>query len=648
MSGEAVKRALPRTGYPRRRAVTACEVCRERKKKWSVYSECLVNFWGSHLLKTDSDNIRPSCSFCQNTGARCKYRGRDESSFDPSCLAILNRLSALETLMRQHNCARLSAKSPTHSQPRLDGETPSSVNESFFGEPLPLLSSPSANLWELHTGADSKVRLDTVLQWPIFEEPLSSLRRHPFLTFKKEQDYTYLEDMFSVPSIEPSPVPYIHMGKFELERLVDRFFILVHVKNPILDRDVVKQYCCEYLKQGPEFDLQSCLILLICALASVAPDFLPSGALGPAHRQSRSQSTGEDLTMGRTYFMAAEQRLGMAMTQHNSLAVQCLCLAGIYHMYRVNPMAGRTMFHSAGYVMQVLASTGSNNPDESSRMGSSLYWACFKSERELFAEIPIAIPAIGRPSQIDSFPLPPRERFMTWGGSNDSWAQAEQDSWYFFLSEIAMRRIMDKVAEHVGNFFAKIDSCDPVSMQTVLAEYAPVALELERQAIAWREHLPPSIRFPDPPTPAGTEWILYTRQPFFRTVELIYRPFLFACVHGLDSEPLTCEFANKGLRYAQQYLQSCHPTHPHHGRALQMRNELKMVATLFSASRTGLQMPSGWYEDVRAVVRTLRYWEPAVSFLRSYIDVILALDDYFSGGDSKCTGSLAQDLQHGL
>ncbi|KAK3213477.1 hypothetical protein GRF29_28g49423 [Pseudopithomyces chartarum] len=417
--------------------------------------------------------------------------------------------------------------------------------------------------------------------------------------------------MFSVPSIEPSPVPYIHMGKFELERLVDRFFILVHVKNPILDRDVVKQYCCEYLKQGPEFDLQSCLILLICALASVAPDFLPSGALGPAHRQSRSQSTGEDLTMGRTYFMAAEQRLGMAMTQHNSLAVQCLCLAGIYHMYRVNPMAGRTMFHSAGYVMQVLASTGSNNPDESSRMGSSLYWACFKSERELFAEIPIAIPAIGRPSQIDSFPLPPRERFMTWGGSNDSWAQAEQDSWYFFLSEIAMRRIMDKVAEHVGNFFAKIDSCDPVSMQTVLAEYAPVALELERQAIAWREHLPPSIRFPDPPTPAGTEWILYTRQPFFRTVELIYRPFLFACVHGLDSEPLTCEFANKGLR-------------------------------------TGLQMPSGWYEDVRAVVRTLRYWEPAVSFLRSYIDVILALDDYFSGGDLKCTGSLAQDLQHGL
>jgi hypothetical protein len=149
--------------------------------------------------------------------------------------------------------------------------------------------------------------------------------------------------------------------------------------------------------------------------------------------------------------------------------------------------------------MQVLASTGSNNPDESSRMGSSLYWACFKSERELFAEIPIAIPAIGRPSQIDSFPLPPRERFMTWGGSNDSWAQAEQDSWYFFLSEIAMRRIMDKVAEHVGNFFAKINSCDPVSMQTVLAEYTPVAFELERQAIAWREHLPPAYGFPTRP-----------------------------------------------------------------------------------------------------------------------------------------------------
>ena len=602
-----------------------------------------------HLLRSNSDNIRPSCSFCQHVGARCEYRNRDESSFDPSSLAILNRLSTLETLMRQHNCARMSAKSPINAQPRLEGETPYSINESVFDDPPQPLSSPAANLWELHTGADSKVRLDTVLQWPIFEQPLAGLRRYPFLTFKKEQDYTYLEDMFSVSSIDSSSSPNSNIGARDLERLVDRFFILVHVKNPILDRDIVKQYCSTYLTHGPTHDLQSCLILLICALASVAPDLCPSGPLGPDHGQSRLWPTGgEDLTMGQSYFMAAEQRLGMAMTQHTSLAVQCLCLAGIYHMYRVNPMAGRTMFHSAGYVMQVLASTGPNNPDESSRMGSSLYWACFKSERELFAEIPIAIPAIGRPSQINSFPLPPKERFMTWGGHSDSWAQAEQDSWYFFLSEIAMRRIMDKVAEHVGSFFAKMNPSDPVSTQVLLIEFAPVALELERQALAWRGHLPPSIQFPDPPVPANTEWTLFNRQPFFRTLELINRPFLFACVHDIASEPLTREFTTKGLRYAQQYLQSCNPTHAHHGRLLQMRHELKMVAMMYSASQSGLQMPLGWYEDVRAVVRTYRYWEPAASFMRSYIDVVLALDNHFRGGGSECTGSLTQDVQNCL
>ena len=192
---------------------------------------------------TCSDNVRPSCTFCKGIGARCEYRSHNESSFDPSSLAILDRLSVLEALMREHNCTPTHA-SPMASRPVMAGTTPGSMNDLDHLYPQ-TLSTPSSSLWELHTGAESKVRLDTILQWPIFEEPLAKLPRSPFLTFKKEQDYTYLGDMFSTPVPPYDTFLNFPTDTSNVERLVDRFFILVHVKNPILDRDVVKLQCSQ-------------------------------------------------------------------------------------------------------------------------------------------------------------------------------------------------------------------------------------------------------------------------------------------------------------------------------------------------------------------------------------------------------------------
>ncbi|PSN67620.1 hypothetical protein BS50DRAFT_492831 [Corynespora cassiicola Philippines] len=500
----------------------------------------------------------------------------------------------------------------------------------------------------LHTGAESRVRTDTVLHWPIFEKTLSSLRRYSFLTFKKEEDYTYLPDMFqTTPQLSPVTPMSISTDPVEIERLINRFFALVHVKNPILDRQIVKQYYQEYCENGPAFNLRSCLILLVCALACASPEFHPSAPLGPNHGHSRSRPLGgENLDMAQSYFAEAEKCLGAAMTQHNSLAVQCMFLAGIYHMATVNPVAGHAMFHNAGYIMQMLASTGQNTLEESSQVGSSLYWACFKSERELFAEMPIAIPALGRPSQASSYPLPPQDRFMTWPNSPQIWAQAEEDSWYFFLSEIAMRRIVDEVAELVSNCLTNLfTNPSPTSVVTILDEYAPIAAEFERQALAWRDHLPSCLQFPDVPAPAPSEWMLVTRQPYYRTMELMHRPFTYACVHNLASSPIVLSLAEKGLLHAQQYLKACHPTHAHHGRAIQLRNELRMVAMLFAASGCGVNMPGGWYEDVKAVVRSLLYWEEAAPFVRSYLDVVVALDEYFKGAGGECTGDLRREME---
>src|SRR5690349_21194568 len=80
------KRPLPRgtAAYPRKRAVTACQVCRARRTK--------------------CDNKKPSCSFCERVGAKCISSSVDLSAFDPASLKILERLDHLEeTLALQHS-----------------------------------------------------------------------------------------------------------------------------------------------------------------------------------------------------------------------------------------------------------------------------------------------------------------------------------------------------------------------------------------------------------------------------------------------------------------------------------------------------------------------------------------------------------------
>src|ERR1700744_5815207 len=87
------KRRAPdvRISYPRKRAVTACQLCRSRKTK--------------------CDNQRPSCGTCVSLDVRCNYRDRtsnDLSTFDPASLAILDRLNtAIQLLQNQAHLPNL-------------------------------------------------------------------------------------------------------------------------------------------------------------------------------------------------------------------------------------------------------------------------------------------------------------------------------------------------------------------------------------------------------------------------------------------------------------------------------------------------------------------------------------------------------------
>ncbi|KAH6681338.1 hypothetical protein B0J14DRAFT_613334 [Halenospora varia] len=62
--------------YSRKRAVTACQVCRARRTK--------------------CDQKKPSCSFCESIGAECNSDPASQSTFDPASIAIIERLDHLQ------------------------------------------------------------------------------------------------------------------------------------------------------------------------------------------------------------------------------------------------------------------------------------------------------------------------------------------------------------------------------------------------------------------------------------------------------------------------------------------------------------------------------------------------------------------------
>ncbi|KAM5343914.1 hypothetical protein ACJ41O_012451 [Fusarium nematophilum] len=500
--------------------------------------------------------------------------------------------------------------------------------------------SPSSTqaIWRLNLDYNYRVGTDKLLQWPVFEDALSSLRQYSFLDFHGARAHTHLDDAFNraeSPSdslVKQQPPVHISTDKSDIEQLVDQFFTRVHVKNPILDRLTVEQYCLRYYEDGALFNLETCLVLIICALGAVATEF---DSRGPSHNGSPQQLARlESLRVANCYFSAAEKRLGAAATSFSTLAIQCLCLAGIYHMYTLKPMAALRMFHAAGSSLQVLVSTGSDSPEGTSQMNSSLFWACFKSEREILGELPITPPSLIEPCSSEGYPQPPQEGVM--GPGADNWTKAHQDSWYFFLSEIALRRIADKVAEVVIDH---IHPAQPAASQAAIEELIPVVVEFERQTQTWREHLPPNINFPDVPEPAATEWQHYSRGRYYRVLELMYRPFIFLAIHAASCSPITRELASKGLSYASKYLQHCHLTHRHHGLWLQLRNELRETCLLLASARSNLEMPDGWYSGVKKTLESFEYWRTEFPPCQSYLEVVLALDGYPDMRDAGGIGS---------
>lgn len=123
----------------------------------------------------------------------------------------------------------------------------------------------------------------------------------------------------------------------KIPSLIDSFLQNVHTKNPLLDAELLVKHGRRCAEHGVGWDALSCLVLLACALGTVAKPFgtsitqqpvLPRGTvdLAPSSASCSAHVYAKELQQAESCFALACRRLGSL--KHTLLGAQCYFFAG--------------------------------------------------------------------------------------------------------------------------------------------------------------------------------------------------------------------------------------------------------------------------------------------------------------------------------
>ncbi|KAH7086172.1 hypothetical protein FB567DRAFT_63529 [Paraphoma chrysanthemicola] len=558
------KRPAPRgtASYQRKRAVAACQTCRSRKTK--------------------CDNQRPACSFCERAGATCIYATQDLSAYDPASLAILDRLDQLEHNIKHHISSGPSTTSPLSSMSsHVNMLTPLALEHEHHAQANIIEDSHSAPDLDL-----LPITVEHVLSWPVFQG--------------RFDNHTRLIDLVKAsPSLErPASVNFdLEMGV--CDRLLEQCLEHVLSKNPIAQKDFLRSTMKNVCMNGPGWDAESCLVLLICALGSIA---------SPGASQA-------DWTMGRSYFAAAQRRIGMLIDSESLVAPQCYFLIGVYFMYNLRPLDAWRTFAQAVVCMQ---------PDSTRALPSGhysleecVYWSCWKSEVELRTNF--QIPSFGSIGNRypQHMPEPP---------ATDP---SHEPKWYYYLADISLRRLDMVMRETVANILG--NSVGTGSRHVELARVIPA---FEEQLRDWAGSMPNVFNVHN-----TEEMVLHSilQGRLLDCYDVLYIPFLEATLSmastTLDGAAVFDTYARKALDNCVQRVHENEnesaATIRHHGTWLLIRTWTRsalMVLATRAAGRMDL-LPERWQQPIIATTSVLNAYKNEAYDVADRLSLIRVLAD---------------------
>ncbi|KAL2846692.1 hypothetical protein BJY01DRAFT_247122 [Aspergillus pseudoustus] len=575
-----------RPSYPRKRAVQACHICRQKRIK--------------------CDNEHPTCGSCMRLGVQCIYRENDKSTFDPASITILQRLDTLEGLLR------------TVLPTGIPCDATVSVQSSAVG-PLNHLDSPSLERPNAGAGAGAgyHMNIETALAWPVFQQQGLEPRESLCALLQHRQS----------PSPELTHVPGLEFESSSAREMFHSFLRHVHTYNPVLEVAEIEQSIRTALFDGFRWDGRSCLLLLIFALGAI------SGAR-PGDTSSDFLRSDE-ARKAEQYFVAAQKRLGGLLCQSGVVEAQVFFYAGVYLMATLRPLEAWRMFVQALACCETFPSRQPPpaviHPDEATPQ-RSIYWTCFKSELELRLELNVSRSCALDLTYPAFFPTPPLG------------LKSEQEAvWYYYLAEIALRRLGNRILNHLYEETGRdrqtqLDATvDFEEQASGLLTSLPALLDLGAATLHQSPHDHDHDNEHDQHAPL--RFILNGH--LIDCYEMMYWPFVVDAIH--DTLPPDGVFHNAFVQFARKGFAVCVQRitqnergfyHRHHGTWLMLRSCTRSALVLIAGALRGLTalLPVDWMSSVEKVLHLLRYWKDEANDAADRLEVLEGLMEGLAAG----------------
>lgn len=376
---------------------------------------------------------------------------------------------------------------------------------------------------------------------------------------------------------------------------LDAFFRNVHILNPVLDEQQVRGRLTKFLLGGVGWDADSCLLLLVLANGACSSVFSDSATSNsPIWRNEQRWANAQAL------FDAAEKRKGILWRADYLTQARCHFYSGIFMMVLMQP------FDAWRYFLQGLA-TCQRLTDPSHRREArdhahiekqaeeSIYWSCWKSERELRFELDMPdFAPVGYDHPV-MFPTLPEVT-----------DQDELRMWYFYLAEISLWRsemiARKSMAESVNH---EPDDSDSLAQRVE---------DLDMSLVSWHASLPDAIRL-DATSEVDTRDVLQfvLRGRLTYNYEILTWPFLETLLlFGQHQSTRATELAARGVRVHYDRLSINRPGmyHLHHGTWLMCRSSARSACVLLAVARSTSAdlLPADWLQLVSNTVDMLEYW----------------------------------------
>lgn len=527
------------------------------------------------------------------------------SRFDPASLAILDRVNYAIQLLEAPSVTR-GVPTPATQRPddtsfRVENAEVSIAqpDASWIGTPSGAAST-GIDQDETSTAAlvdvlnvTAKCACTYLLDWPVLRGHIASNSVQPRIR-------TAAGNRRSIPSVTTSGSA---INEGNSVTLVEAFLRNVHTKNPILDPTELRGLARTAAEDGFIWDGSSCLILITSALGALSTPWdmkIPAGS-------ETSQDHPEAYTLSRSYYLAACKRL--ALLEPSILSSQCWFLTAVYEMYAMKPMYAWLSFSRACSLLQLHLHTGLHDTENQfTRAEQCLYWSCLKSECEMREELdlpPTGLAMLGYPG---IFPSPPTQTTSIPAATADdhnAWDYVFEQSWYYYLSDTAYRRIANRTSAAL--YSVPKEQWSSMGVRRLLR----ICGELAAQTEQWWKLIPGS---PASSLRGEADELTYMlRLNYVDLVEKIWRPVLYVAIHdevpAADTSAVNVASA-KCLDMCFELLEGGRLKHRHHGCWLTIRCMFSTALVILAAVKSRkVDVRSDWAWFIHVFQSYLRYWE---------------------------------------